>query len=115
MAAAEVAGLDAAIEAEAADIVDRAAVAGAIINISSTAYTHGYPLHTPYAAAKWDIVGLGKSLAMDLGRAGIRVNAICPGSVEGPRMAGVIRREARARGSRPRARLRRPGLDARLR
>lgn len=65
-----------------------------IINISSTAGWHGYPLRTPYAASKWGLIGLTKSLAMELGPAGIRVNAICPGSVNGERMDRVIADEA---------------------
>ena len=71
---------------------------GNIINISSTAGIMGYPLRTPYAAAKWAIIGLTKSLAMELGPVGIRVNAICPGSVDGPRMDHVIAEEAKALG-----------------
>ena len=67
---------------------------GSIVNISSTAGIFGYPLRSPYAAAKWAVVGLTKTWAMELGSAGIRVNAICPGSVGGPRMDGVIEREA---------------------
>jgi NAD(P)-dependent dehydrogenase (short-subunit alcohol dehydrogenase family) len=59
---------------------------------------HGYPLRTPYASAKWAIVGLTKTLAMELGPAGVRVNAICPGAVEGPRMDRVVAREAVASG-----------------
>ena len=74
------------------------AKSGAIVNISSTAGLLGYPLRTPYAAAKWGLVGLTKSLAMELGPAGIRVNAICPGSVNGPRIDRVIRKEAAALG-----------------
>jgi len=70
---------------------------GCIVNLSSTAGLHGYPLRTPYAAAKWGIVGLTKSLAMEAGPYGVRVNAICPGSVSGPRMDGVIAAEAKAR------------------
>jgi NAD(P)-dependent dehydrogenase (short-subunit alcohol dehydrogenase family) len=70
---------------------------GSIVNISSTAGLFGYPLRAPYAAAKWAIIGLTKTLAMELGPEGIRVNAVCPGSVEGPRMDGVIENEARAR------------------
>jgi NAD(P)-dependent dehydrogenase (short-subunit alcohol dehydrogenase family) len=71
---------------------------GAIINISSTAGLMGYPLRTPYASAKWAVIGLTRSLAIELGPYGIRVNAICPGSVEGARMARVIEAEAAARG-----------------
>ena len=55
---------------------------GLIILTSSTAGIMGYPLRSPYAAAKWAIVGICKTLAMELGSAGIRVNAICPGAVE---------------------------------
>jgi len=74
---------------------------GSIVNISSTAGIFGYPLRSPYAAAKWAVVGLTKTWAMELGPDGIRVNAICPGSVGGPRMDGVIEREAHARGVQP--------------
>ena len=70
---------------------------GSIVNISSTAGIFGYPLRSPYAAAKWAVVGLTKTWAMELGSAGVRVNAICPGSVGGSRMDGVIEREAAAR------------------
>jgi len=69
-----------------------------IINISSTAGILGYPLRSPYVAAKWGVIGLTKTWAMELGPEGIRVNAICPGSVGGPRMDGVIGREATATG-----------------
>ncbi len=72
--------------------------AGCVINISSSAGVMGYPMRTPYASAKWAIVGLTKSLAMEVGRFGVRVNAIAPGSVEGDRMERVIEAEARALG-----------------
>jgi NAD(P)-dependent dehydrogenase (short-subunit alcohol dehydrogenase family) len=75
----------------------KAAGGGAVVNISSTAGLMGYPLRTPYAAAKWGVIGLTRSLAIELGPHGIRVNAICPGSVEGARLARVIRAEATAR------------------
>jgi NAD(P)-dependent dehydrogenase (short-subunit alcohol dehydrogenase family) len=71
---------------------------GSIVNISSTAGLFGYPLRSPYVAAKWGVIGLTKTWAMELGQHGIRVNAICPGSVGGPRMDGVIEREAAATG-----------------
>jgi len=70
---------------------------GCVIALSSTAGLVGMGLRTPYAAAKWAVIGLVKSLAIELGPYGVRVNAVCPGSVEGPRMRGVIDREARAR------------------
>lgn len=70
--------------------------AGTIINISSTAGLMGLPLRTPYVAAKFAIVGLTKSLAMELGRDNIRVNAIAPGSITGDRMERVIAAHAAA-------------------
>ncbi len=70
---------------------------GSIVNISSTAGLYGYPLRAPYAAAKWGVIGLTKTLAMELGPHGIRVNAICPGGVDGERMDRVVAAEARAR------------------
>ncbi len=76
----------------------RAAGGGAIVNMSSTAGFLGYPLRTPYAAAKWALIGLTKSLAMELGGDGIRVNAICPGPVAGERMDRVIAAQATAEG-----------------
>jgi len=76
----------------------KAAGGGSIINIASTAGFLGYPLRAPYVAAKWGVVGLSKALAIELGPFGIRVNAVCPGAVEGPRMDRVIAAEARARG-----------------
>ena len=71
---------------------------GAIIYTSSTAGIYGYPNRAPYAAAKWAIIGLMKTTAMELGPFGIRANAICPGAVEGDRMEGVLAREATAKG-----------------
>lgn len=71
---------------------------GAVILTSSTAGLYGYPNRAPYAAAKWAVIGLMKTLAMELGPFGIRANAICPGSVEGARMEGVLAREAAAKG-----------------
>ena len=73
--------------------------AGSIINIVSTAGHLGYPLRSPYSASKWAVEGLTATWAMELGERGIRVNAICPGTVKGPRMDGVIEREAAAMGA----------------
>jgi NAD(P)-dependent dehydrogenase (short-subunit alcohol dehydrogenase family) len=71
---------------------------GAIVVTSSTAGQYGYPYRAPYAAAKWAVIGLTKTLAMELGASGVRANVICPGAVEGPRMEGVLAREAEAKG-----------------
>ncbi|NKB26611.1 MAG: SDR family oxidoreductase [Rhodobacteraceae bacterium] len=81
----------------------KAAGRGAIILTSSTAGQFGFPNRAPYAAAKWGVIGLMKTLAMELGPFGIRANAICPGAVEGPRMEGVVAREAAAKGMTPEA------------
>jgi NAD(P)-dependent dehydrogenase (short-subunit alcohol dehydrogenase family) len=72
----------------------RAAGEAAIVNMSSAAGRFGYAFRTPYSASKWAIVGFTQSLAKELGPAGIRVNAILPGIVKGPRMEGVIRARA---------------------
>lgn len=76
----------------------KAAGQGAIVVTSSTAGQYGYPYRAPYAAAKWAVIGLTKTLAMELGSYGVRANVICPGAVEGPRMEGVLAREAAAKG-----------------
>ena len=69
---------------------------GSIVNLSSTAGIFGFPLRTPYAASKWAIIGVTKSLAMELGKFNIRVNAICPGSVSGDRINRVIDAKAKS-------------------
>ena len=71
---------------------------GSIVNLSSTAGIFGFPLRTPYAASKWAIIGVTKSLAMELGQFNIRVNAICPGSVSGERINRVIKAKANSLG-----------------
>lgn len=69
-----------------------------ILAISSVAGRLGYGFRTPYAATKWAIVGLVKSLAIELGPEGIRANAILPGVVSGPRIDRVIAARADATG-----------------
>ena len=71
---------------------------GSIINLSSTAGLFGFPLRIPYAASKWAVIGMTKSLAMELGEFNVRVNAICPGSVYGDRMKRVIEAKAKSLG-----------------
>lgn len=72
----------------------RAAGGGAVINLSSAAGRFGFPLRAPYSAAKWGVIGFTKSLSIELGPDGIRVNAILPGPVDGPRIRAVIRAKA---------------------
>lgn len=78
---------------EAAPVLRRQG-SGSIVNMSSTGGLYGFPRRAPYAAAKWAIRGLTKTMAQELGPAGVRVNCICPGSVEGERMDRVIAAEA---------------------
>jgi len=73
----------------------RKSKSSSIINISSGAGIMGFPLRSPYAASKWAIVGMTKTLAMELGKYKIRVNAICPGTIKGDRMKRVIRDKAK--------------------
>tara|TARA_B110000003_G_scaffold16843_2_gene16625 strand:+ start:2746 stop:3528 length:783 start_codon:yes stop_codon:yes gene_type:complete len=70
---------------------------GSIINISSIAGLMGCPDRSPYVASKWAIIGLTKTLAMELGPFNINVNAICPGSVDGDRIERVISADAKKR------------------
>jgi NAD(P)-dependent dehydrogenase (short-subunit alcohol dehydrogenase family) len=77
----------------------RAAGGGSIVNLSSPAGRFGFALRTPYCASKWAVVGLTKALAIELGADQVRVNAICPGAVEGDRIDRVIAAKAAARGT----------------
>lgn len=71
---------------------------GLLINMASVAGRLGFAYRTPYAASKWGVVGLTKSLACELGPEGVRVNAILPGIVRGPRIEKVIEDRAAKRG-----------------
>jgi NAD(P)-dependent dehydrogenase (short-subunit alcohol dehydrogenase family) len=72
----------------------RKAGGGAVVNMSSAAGRFGYAFRTPYSSAKWGVIGFTQSLAKEVGPDNIRVNAILPGIVEGPRMERVIRARA---------------------
>jgi NAD(P)-dependent dehydrogenase (short-subunit alcohol dehydrogenase family) len=61
-----------------------------IINMSAAAGRFGYANRSAYSAAKWGIVGLTKSLAIELGPQDVRVNAIAPGAVDGERIRAVL-------------------------
>jgi NAD(P)-dependent dehydrogenase (short-subunit alcohol dehydrogenase family) len=71
---------------------------GNILMISSGAGRRGYPLRSPYASSKWAMIGLTQTLAGEWGPAGVRVNCICPGAVEGDRIERVMHARAEALG-----------------
>jgi NAD(P)-dependent dehydrogenase (short-subunit alcohol dehydrogenase family) len=71
---------------------------GSIVNLSSAAGQFGFAMRSPYAAAKWGVIGFTKSLSIELGEAGIRVNAILPGLVAGDRQRRVLEAKAQQKG-----------------
>ena len=90
-----------AAQAQRADAAARQGLAwggACIINLSSAAGHLGMPGRAAYSASKWAVVGLSKTLALELGPEGIRVNAILPGAVEGPRIRAVMAARAQATG-----------------
>lgn len=72
----------------------RASSDASIINLSSAAGLLGMAGRSAYSASKWAVIGLTKTLAIELGDERIRVNAICPGAVNGPRIEAVIEAKA---------------------
>jgi NAD(P)-dependent dehydrogenase (short-subunit alcohol dehydrogenase family) len=72
--------------------------AGSLIAISSMTGKRPLTGRTPYAASKMGVIGLVRTLALELGPYGIRANSVCPGAVAGPRIEDVIRKQAAARG-----------------
>jgi 3-hydroxybutyrate dehydrogenase len=71
---------------------------GSVINITSVGGLGGYALRSPYSASKWGMIGLTKTLALELGRDNINVNAIAPGPVRGPRIEAVLQNRAKQLG-----------------
>jgi NAD(P)-dependent dehydrogenase (short-subunit alcohol dehydrogenase family) len=69
-----------------------------IVNLSSIAGRLGMARRSPYCASKWAVIGFTKSLSAELGPAGIRVNSVLPGLVEGDRLRKVIDANAKNRG-----------------
>jgi NAD(P)-dependent dehydrogenase (short-subunit alcohol dehydrogenase family) len=76
----------------------KAAGGGSIVNLSSIAGRLAFPMRTPYAAAKWAVVGFTQSLAAEAGAQGVRVNCIQPGIVEGERVDRIVAAKAEALG-----------------
>ncbi len=71
---------------------------GVILNMSSLAGRFGYANRSPYCVSKWGLIGFTKTLSIELGPYGIRVNAILPGAVAGERLEQVLERRAEAAG-----------------
>ncbi|WP_163934866.1 SDR family NAD(P)-dependent oxidoreductase [Paraferrimonas sp. SM1919] len=70
---------------------------GAITNVSSAAGVQGVPYLAPYVSSKWAVIGITRTAALELGEKNIRVNAVCPTSVDTPM--------ARAEGGEPQLRM----------
>ena len=71
---------------------------GKIVNIGGSSGLRGYPMRTSYSASKWAVRGITRTVALELGRHNINVNAVCPGIVETPRMAKLCEAKAKVRG-----------------
>jgi NAD(P)-dependent dehydrogenase (short-subunit alcohol dehydrogenase family) len=69
---------------------DARAGSGSIVNISSMAALKGLENLAAYSAAKGGVIGLTQQVAFEYGRQGVRVNCICPGTINTPIVAGVI-------------------------
>lgn len=82
---------------------------GRVVNLSSTEGHGATPLNGPYAVAKHGVIGLTRTMAVDLGRDGITCNAICPGAIETP-IHSVIPKEEKAKFAKKRVPLRRNGI-----
>ncbi|MBT5413421.1 MAG: SDR family oxidoreductase [Rhodospirillaceae bacterium] len=71
---------------------------GKIVNIGGTSGLRGYPMRTAYSASKWAVRGITRTVALELGKYNINVNAVCPGIVETPRMMKLCEGKAKVRG-----------------
>ena len=65
---------------------------GAVVNVASVAGLNAFPMHAAYAASKHAVVGLTRTAAVEAARAGVRVNAVCPGFTDTPMVADGLRK-----------------------
>ena len=72
--------------------------AGKIVNIGGTSGLRGYAMRTAYSASKWAVRGITRTVALEVGKYNINVNAVCPGIVDGPRMQKLCEEKASVRG-----------------
>ncbi|MFB4352507.1 SDR family NAD(P)-dependent oxidoreductase [Microbacterium sp. LS_15] len=72
---------------------------GDVINVASVSGKRPLAHRTPYCASKMAVIGLTSTLAFEVGPAGVRVNSLSPGPVQGPRMARNFRLEAERSGT----------------
>ncbi len=71
---------------------------GRIVNIAGTSGLRGYRMRVAYSSSKWGVIGITRTLALEVGQYNIRVNAICPGATMGERMSTIVHEKARVRG-----------------
>ncbi|MCC6469949.1 MAG: SDR family oxidoreductase [Alphaproteobacteria bacterium] len=71
---------------------------GKIVNIGGTSGLRGYRMRTAYSSSKWAVRGITRTVALEVGKYNVNVNAVCPGIVETPRMEKLCREKARVRG-----------------
>jgi meso-butanediol dehydrogenase/(S,S)-butanediol dehydrogenase/diacetyl reductase len=71
---------------------------GLIVNVASDLGLRAAPLLAGYSATKFGVIGLSQAAALELARVGVRVNAVCPGTVESDMVMSEIASEARWRG-----------------
>jgi NAD(P)-dependent dehydrogenase (short-subunit alcohol dehydrogenase family) len=72
---------------------------GCIVNVSSNVGRRGLPLRCDYVCSKWALLGFTQTLALELVSDGIRVNAVCPGPIEGERIEQLVAMHAKAEGA----------------
>jgi len=79
----------------------RARGGGSIVNLSSLMGLRGTPMRSAYTASKYAVLGITDAVSQEVGVDRIRVNALCPGAVDGELMQRVIAARAAAEGKRP--------------